>query len=35
MSPISTLNVSHIAEALALCKRIIDMQIPPSEADLL
>ena len=35
MNPVSTLNVRHIAEALALCNRIIDMQIPPSEDDLL
>ena len=34
MTAISTLNAGHIAEALALCKRIIDMQTSPSQADL-
>ena len=31
---ISTLTACHIAEALALCKRIIDLDRPPTEADL-
>lgn len=34
MTIISTLNACHIAEALALCRRIIDMQTPPSQAEM-
>jgi hypothetical protein len=31
---ISTLTTHHIADALALCNRIIGLQTPPTEADL-
>lgn len=30
----STLTTQHISEALALCKQIIALQAPPTEADL-